>query len=127
MDPRIYDYYVEDGKSTGRPKEISVATEEQLLQSVRADQAGREKSSEVLAYECGISCASALRALNELALSSCQSFRQLEYGFLPSRGIRCKYSSRRVLQMKSALVAQTKRVRFTRVATAHHQSEDTGF
>jgi Tc5 transposase DNA-binding domain len=34
------------------------------------------------------------RALSELALSSCQSFRQLGYGFLPSRGIRCEYSSR---------------------------------
>jgi hypothetical protein len=33
-------------------------------------------------------------ALNELALSSYQSFRQLGYRFLPSRGIRCEYSSR---------------------------------
>jgi hypothetical protein len=32
-------------------------------------------------------------ALNELILSSCQSFRQLGYGFLPSCGVRCEYSS----------------------------------
>jgi hypothetical protein len=29
--------------------------------------------------------------------------------------------------MKSTVVAQAKRVRFARVATAHHKSEDTGF
>ena len=68
-----------------------------------------------------------MRALSELALSSCQSFRQLGYGFLPSRDIRCEYSSRRGNQIKSAMVAQAKRVRFARVAIAHHQSEDTGF
>jgi hypothetical protein len=66
-------------------------------------------------------------ALNELALSSCQSFRQLGYGFLPSRGIRCEYSSHRGNQMKSTVVAQAKHVRFARVATAYHKSEDTGF
>ena len=30
-------------------------------------------------------------------------------------------------QMESTVVARAKRVRFTRVATAHHKSEDTGF
>lgn len=76
VDPRILDHYVEDGKSTGRPKEISVGTEERLLQIVRADRAGREKSSEVLAYECGISCASALRILHKHGLTTVKPTRK---------------------------------------------------
>jgi transposase len=70
QDPRILDYYVVDGPRSGRPKEITVETEQCLLNSVRANRAGREKSSEVLAYECGISSISALRILHKYGLNS---------------------------------------------------------
>jgi Transposase len=70
QDPRILDYYVVDGPRSGRPKEITIETEQCLLNSVRANRAGREKSSEVLAYECGISSVSALRILHKYGLNS---------------------------------------------------------
>ena len=60
-DPRILEAYVVDGERSGRPKEIPVEKEEALLTSVGNDRSGREKSSEVLGYEQGISSASALR------------------------------------------------------------------
>ncbi|CBF84331.1 hypothetical protein AN2628.2 [Aspergillus nidulans FGSC A4] len=43
--------YVEDGKRSGRPKEISEATDMAVLASVKQDRNGREKSSEILAFE----------------------------------------------------------------------------
>ena len=49
----------------GRPKRIDEALEERLIASVTADRAGREKSSEVLAYEQSISVASAQRILRK--------------------------------------------------------------
>jgi transposase len=61
---------VVDGPRSGRPKEITIETEQCLLNSVRANRAGREKSSEVLAYECGISSVSALRILHKYGLNS---------------------------------------------------------
>ncbi|GFF59718.1 predicted protein [Aspergillus udagawae] len=51
VDPRIHLEYVEDGKRSGRPKEITEAIEEGILDSIRKDRNGREKSSEILAYE----------------------------------------------------------------------------
>src|SRR5947207_4517431 len=62
-DPRILESYVIDGVKSGRPKEILKDKEEALLAAVRSDRSGREKSSEVLAYEQGISQSSALRIL----------------------------------------------------------------
>lgn len=41
-----------------------------MLISVRADKADREKSSEVLAYKCGISSISALRILQKYSLTN---------------------------------------------------------
>jgi transposase len=76
QDPRILDYYVIDGVHSGRPKEITVKTEQRLLNSVRADRAGREKSSEVLAYECGISYSSAVRILHKHGLNSVKPTRK---------------------------------------------------
>jgi Transposase len=76
QDPRIFERYVEDGARSGRPKTITPAIEQQLLDTVRADRAGREKSSEVLAYESGISCASALRILHKHGLSSVKPTRK---------------------------------------------------
>jgi hypothetical protein len=70
QDPRILDYYVVDGPRSSRLKEITVEIEQCLLNSVRANQAGREKSSEVLAYKCGISSVSALQILHKYGLNS---------------------------------------------------------
>ena len=50
-DPRILESYIIDGVRSGRPKEILEDTEKALLAAVRKDHSGREKSSEVLAYE----------------------------------------------------------------------------
>ena len=55
--------YVEDGKRSGRPKEIS-KLQIWLLASVKQDRNGREKSSEILAFEAGISHSSVLRILH---------------------------------------------------------------
>ncbi|KAF7179335.1 hypothetical protein CNMCM7691_008268 [Aspergillus felis] len=63
IDPRILPEYVEDGKRTGRPKEITKATEQAILESIGKDRNGREKSSEILAFEAGISYSSVLRIL----------------------------------------------------------------
>ena len=71
--PRIYLYLVEDGARSGRPKEISEAVEQRLINSVKLDRAGREKSSEYLAYEQNISPVSALRVLYKYGLSSVKS------------------------------------------------------
>jgi hypothetical protein len=68
-DPRILESYVVDGDRSGRPKEISVEKEERLLSAVRKDRSGREKSSEVLAYESDMSYSSALRILYKYGLS----------------------------------------------------------
>ena len=76
QDPRILDIYVEDGARSGRPKEITPEIEQALLDSVRADRAGREKSSEVLAYERDISYSSALRILHKHGLSNVKPTRK---------------------------------------------------
>jgi len=65
IDPCIRDEYVADGKRSGRPKEISEATEKAVLESVTKDRAGREKAVEYLAYEAGISRSSAYRILKK--------------------------------------------------------------
>lgn len=76
QDPRILNIYVEDGARSGRPKEITPEIEQAPLESVRADRSGREKSSEVLAYERGISYASALRILHKHGLSNVKPTRK---------------------------------------------------
>lgn len=43
--------FVEDGKRSGRPVEIIEAVQSSVIASVSADRAGREKSSEILAFE----------------------------------------------------------------------------
>jgi transposase len=55
--------FVEDAKRAGRPKEITEAIEKSVIQSITKDQSGREKSSEILANEAGISHSSVLRIL----------------------------------------------------------------
>lgn len=76
-DPRILEAYVEDGKKSGRPKTITEAVEQRLLANVREDRSGREKSSEVLAYEVNISRASALRILKKHGLTCVIPTRKL--------------------------------------------------
>jgi len=75
-DPRILEHHVEDGLHPGRPKEIDSSVEIRLLDSVRKDRNGREKSSEVLAYEAGISPASALRILQKYGLTNVKPTRK---------------------------------------------------
>ena len=65
VDPRIVEAYVVDGARSGRPLEIKKETEDGLLANVVRDRVGREKSSEVLTYEAGISLSSALRILKK--------------------------------------------------------------
>jgi hypothetical protein len=76
QDPRILEYYVEDGARSGRPKEITSEIEQRLLDSNSADRSDREKSSEVLAYECGISRSSALQILHKHSLLSVKPTRK---------------------------------------------------
>ena len=76
QDSRILEHYVKDGPRSGRPKEITLEIEQCLLDSVKADRSGREKSSEVLAYECGISYSSALRILHKYGLLNVKPTRK---------------------------------------------------
>jgi hypothetical protein len=50
-DPRILESYIIDGERSGRPKEILQDKEEALFTVVRSDRSGRERLSEILAYE----------------------------------------------------------------------------
>jgi hypothetical protein len=50
-DPRILKSYVIDSARSSQPKEISEDKKKALLAVIRKDRSGREKSSEVLAYE----------------------------------------------------------------------------
>lgn len=45
---------VEDAQGSGRPKEDSEADENSIIQSVTKACVGREKYSEILAYEAGM-------------------------------------------------------------------------
>lgn len=68
QDPRILESYVADAARSGRLKEISEEVEKEILSAVRSDRSGREKLSEVLAYDAGISRSSALRILHKYGL-----------------------------------------------------------
>jgi hypothetical protein len=69
-DPRILELYVVDDVRPGRPLVISEDQKEKLLSMVRVNRAGREKSSEVLAYELGISYSSVLRMLHKEGMTN---------------------------------------------------------
>lgn len=75
-DPRILEAYVEDAERCGRPQTITEAIQAKLLAGVREDRNGREKSSEVLAYEVGISRRSALRILKAHGLTNVKPTRK---------------------------------------------------
>jgi hypothetical protein len=68
-DPRILKNYIIDSARLSQPKEISEDKEEALLAVIRSNHSGREKLSEVLAYEQGISYTLALRILRKHGLS----------------------------------------------------------
>jgi hypothetical protein len=55
--------YAEDAKRSSQPKEIIPEKERAIIESVSKDRNGREKSSEILAYEVGISHSSVIRIL----------------------------------------------------------------
>jgi transposase len=74
--PQILDHYIMDGKLSGRPKTIALTAEKQLLESIKADRVGREKSSEVLAYKYEISCSTALRILHKYGLTNAKPTRK---------------------------------------------------
>ena len=76
VDKRILDWYVQDGSRSGRPKEISAQVEANLIANVQACRAGREKSSEVLAYEASISTTSALNVLHKYGFNSVKPTRK---------------------------------------------------
>jgi hypothetical protein len=61
---------MEDGKHSGRPKEITKAIKEGILNSIYKDWNGREKSSEILAYKAGISYSSVLYILKRCGLKA---------------------------------------------------------
>src|SRR6266516_1580934 len=69
-DPRILESYVVDDVRPGRPQVISEDQKEALLSKVRINRAGREKSSEVLAFELGISYSSVLRMLHKEGMTN---------------------------------------------------------
>lgn len=75
-DPRILNHFVEDGMKSGRPKEIGEDTENEVLSAVCRDRNGREKSTEVLAYEFGISSSSILRILKKHGFSNVKVTRK---------------------------------------------------
>lgn len=76
QDPRILESYVANAARSGRPKEISEEKEEEILSAVRSDRSGREKSSEVLAYDAGISRSSALRILYKYGLHNVKPIKK---------------------------------------------------
>ena len=54
QDSRILEYYIQDRERSNRSKEISLKTEQHLINNVQLNRVDREKLSKVLTYECGI-------------------------------------------------------------------------
>jgi hypothetical protein len=65
-----------DGKHSDRPKNIAPTAENQLFENIKADRVGREKSSEVLAYEYKICHSTALRILYKYGLINVKPTRK---------------------------------------------------
>lgn len=62
-----------DDVRPGRPRVISEDQKEALLSMIRVNRVGREKSSEVLAYELGFSYNSILRILHREGMTNVKS------------------------------------------------------
>jgi hypothetical protein len=75
-DLRILESYLVDAVRLGRPEETTEEKEEEILSAVRSDRSDREKSSEGLAYDAGISRSSALRILHKHGLHSVKPTRK---------------------------------------------------
>jgi hypothetical protein len=76
VSPRILESYVIDGDRSGRPVEITDEVKAGLIANVVRDRAGREKSSDILAYEAGVSTTSALSILQDFGLNSVKVSRK---------------------------------------------------
>ena len=74
-DPRIFDHYVEDRARSGRPKEINIETEQQLIDALY-ETAGREKSAESLAHLVHISAQTARTILKKHGFNSVKPTRK---------------------------------------------------
>lgn len=72
VSPYIEKHHIIDATRSGRPKTISEATKQGVIDSVTKDRCGREKSTEYLAYEAGISESSVLRILNSSFFKKCK-------------------------------------------------------
>jgi transposase len=72
VSPYIEKHHITDAPRSGRPKAISEATQQGVIDSVTKDRCGREKSCEYLAYEAGISESSVLRILNSSFFRKCK-------------------------------------------------------
>ena len=65
---RILTVFVEAGRSPGRLKEVTEEEEQKILDTIRKDRSGREKSSEVIGYELGWSSSTVLSILKKHGL-----------------------------------------------------------
>jgi transposase len=54
VNPHIEPHHVADAARSGRPKVISEATKQGVIDSITKDRVGREKSTEYLAFEAGM-------------------------------------------------------------------------
>jgi hypothetical protein len=62
---RILKHFVEAGKGSGRPREISYEEEQKILEVLSDDRASREQSSSVFAYRTGWSATSVRKFLKK--------------------------------------------------------------
>jgi transposase len=81
-DPRILEAYVVDSERSGRLRVVTQNQEDALLATAQTNHSSKEKSSEVLAYEQGISYSSALRFLHKLSVKQ----RETHYQAWPNCG-----------------------------------------
>ena len=68
--------YVEDAPRSGRPPVITPQVEEAVIQAIRKDRDGREKTSFMLAAEQGISSSSVLRLLKRNNFRPCKTTKK---------------------------------------------------
>ena len=65
--------YVQDAPRSGRPTKVTPEVEQAILNNVRHDRNGREKSSAVLGYEHGVSATTILNVLRRNNFRPCKS------------------------------------------------------
>jgi transposase len=120
---RIKKEYYEDRKRSGRPKEITPAIEQAVIQSVTRDRAGREKSSEMLAFEAGISISSVLRILHSHGFSiSKPPWKPGLTDMMKAKRLDSASTTRGILNQFEILSLQTKRVWFLATGAVRFES-----